>query len=223
MTPNIIAVGPETTVDAVANTLASNSISAVPVIDIDCRLLGIVSEGDLIRRSELKTLRSRSWWLDLLTTTDQLAAEFVKSRAVKIKDVMTKDVLTVEPHTPLQDIAEILERHGVKRVPVVEDGRVVGIVSRANLIQALAALRKRDLDVDRSDEGLRQRIMDSFRDMPWVNRPFNIVVHGGDVELWGIVYSEEERKAIRVAAESTTGVASVRDHLRVMPAFHTGI
>jgi osmotically-inducible protein OsmY len=100
---------------------------------------------------------------------------------------------------------------------------VVGIVSRANLIQALAALRKRDLDVDRSDEGLRTKILTSFKDMPWANRPFNIVVHDGIVELWGMVYSAEERNAIRVAAESTPGVSSVKDNLRIVAAVYRGL
>jgi CBS domain-containing protein len=223
MTAHVISVGPDATVDAVANTLTGNGVSAVPVIAIDGRLLGIVSEGDLIRRSELKTTRGRSWWLYLLTSTDQLAADFAKSRAVKVKDIMTKTVLTVEPDTPLHDIADILERHGIKRVPVIEEGRVVGIVSRANLIQALASLRKRDLDVDLSDDGLRARILDSFKDMPWASRPMNILVHNGEAELWGCVYSDEERKAVRVAAESTAGVTSVKDNLRVMPALYTGL
>ena len=223
MTPHVISVGPDATVDAVANTLTANGVSAVPVIAIDGRLVGIVSEGDLIRRSELKTARSRSWWLYLLTSTDQLAADFAKSRAVKVKDIMTKEVLTVEPNAPLHGIADILERHGIKRVPVVEAGRVVGIVSRANLIQALSSLRKRDLDVDLSDDGLRTRILDSFKDMPWASRPMNILVHNGEAELWGCVYSEEERKAVRVAAESTTGVTSVKDNLRVTPSLYTGL
>lgn len=223
MTPHVISVGPDATVDAVANTLISNGVSAVPVVDIACKLLGIVSEGDLIRRSELKTTRARSWWLGLLTSTDQLAADFAKSRAVNVKDIMTTDVLTVAPDAPLQEIAEILERHGIKRVPVVEEGRVVGIVSRANLIQALAALRKRDFDVDRSDEGLRKQIQDSFKGMPWATRPFNIVVHQGNVELWGMVYSDEERKAVRVAAESTPGVTGVTDNLRVIAGIYSGI
>lgn len=223
MTPHVISVGPDATVDAVANTLISNGVSAVPVVDIACKLLGIVSEGDLIRRSELKTARVRSWWLGLLASSDQLAADFAKSRAVNVKDIMTRDVLTVAPEAPLHEIAEILERHGIKRVPVVEEGRVVGIVSRANLIQALASLRKRDFDVDRSDEEVRKRILDSFRDMPWASRPFNIVVHGGNVELWGMVFSEEERRAIRIAAESTQGVTGVKDNLRVVAGIYSGI
>jgi len=221
MTPNVISVGPDTTVDAIANTLISNGISALPVIDKDCRLLGIVSEGDLIRRSELKTAPSRSWWLDLFTPDCTLAGEFVKSRGIKARDVMTRNVLTVPTGASLQNIAETLEQHGIKRVPVMENDRVVGIVSRANLIQALASLRKRDLDVDRSDEGLRREISMVLEATPWGRRPISIIVNKAAVDLWGTVGSAEEKQAARVAAEATPGVAVVRDHLRVAPGLLT--
>lgn len=217
MTAHIISVGPDTTVDAVANTLISNGISAVPVIDVACHLVGIVSEGDLLRRSELGTQVRRPWWLAFLTSEATLAAEFSKSRAVKVSDIMTREVLTVTPETPVADIARLLEKHGIKRVPVVDDGIVVGVVSRANLVQALASARSRDLDVDRSDHAVRERILEAVSGTPWGNRPFNVIVHGGAVELWGCVYSEEEQQALRVAAEATLGVKSVKDNLRVLP------
>lgn len=217
MTAHVISVGPDATVDAVANTLISNGISAVPVIDIACRLVGIVSEGDLLRRSEIGTEPRRSWWLDFLTSDATRVAEFSRSRAVKVTDIMTREVMTVTPETPIAMIAEILEKHGIKRVPVVDNGLVVGIVSRANLVQALASARKRDLEIDSSDRALRQAILDAVASTPWAGRPFNVLVHGGKVELWGCVYSPEEQQALRVAAEATPGVKSVDDNLRVLP------
>lgn len=217
MTAHVISVGPDATVDAVANTLVSNGISAVPVIDIGCHLVGIVSEGDLLRRSELDTQVRRPWWLAFLTSDATLAAEFSKSRAVKANDIMTREVLTVTPETPVADIARLLEKHGIKRVPVVENGVVVGVVSRANLVQALASARHRDFDVDRSDQAVRERILEAIANTPWRNRPFNIIVQDGAVELWGCVYSQDERQALRVAAEAAPGVTSVKDNLRVLP------
>lgn len=217
MTPHVVSVGPDATVDAVANTLISNGISAVPVIDIACRLIGIVSEGDLLTRWELGTELQRPWWLAALTSDATRAAEFSKSRAVKVADLMTRDVVTVDPETPIADIAHTLEKHGIKRVPVVENGLVVGIVSRANLVQALASARKRGAGVDRSDQALRQAILGAMASTPWGGRPFNVLVDGGDVELWGCVYSPEEAEGLKAAAQATPGVKSVEDNLRVLP------
>jgi CBS domain-containing protein len=217
MTSHVISVGPDTTVDAIAATLSANNISAVPVIDIYCCLVGIVSEGDLIRRSEIQTAPARSWWLDLFKPAEALAAEFVKSHAVKAKDIMTRHVRTVSPNVTLQETAELLEQHGIKRVPVVEEGLVIGIVSRANLIQALAAVRRRDLDVDRSDEALRDGLRKSLQKAKWSKSPVNIIVRNGAVDLWGVVGSRSEKQATRVAAEAMPGVSVVRDHLRVAP------
>src|SRR5690349_1899267 len=141
MISNVITVGPAAQLQDVAETLLKNRISAMPVVTADGKLVGIVSEGDLMRRVETATGRRRSWWLAMLTGREVLAAEYVKEHARKVSDVMTHEVITVKPETPLYDIATTLERNGIKRVPVVKDGKVVGIVSRANLLQALATHR----------------------------------------------------------------------------------
>jgi CBS domain-containing protein len=217
MTLHVITVGPEMNIRAVANTLVKNKISAVPVVSIDCKLLGIVSEGDLIRRVEAGTENRRSWWLDLFTPSNTLAAEFAKSHAQKAKDVMTRDVITANPGTRLRVIANLLEKHRIKRIPIVENDRVVGIVSRANLVQVLAGQKAEFLDVERTDAGMRQAILGQLEHQPWAKRPINIVVQAGVVDLWGFVDNDEEKKAIRVAAEATPGVRAVNDNLHVQP------
>ncbi len=159
MTSKVITVGPDAQLEDVARTLLSNRISGMPVLDADGKLIGIVSEGDLMRHVESGTERHRSWWLTLLMGRDALAAEYVKEHARKVSDVMTRDVIAVKPDTPLGDIATVLERNGIKRVPVVQDGKVVGIVSRANLLQALASYRAPIEGRTPGDAAIRESVM----------------------------------------------------------------
>jgi CBS domain-containing protein len=217
MTLHVITVGPTMNVHAVANTLVKNKISAVPVVGVDCKLLGIVSEGDLIRRVEAGTENRRSWWLELFTSSNTLAAEFAKSHGQKAKDVMTRDVITASPGTRLREIANLLERHRIKRVPIVENDRLVGIVSRANLVQVLAGQKAEYFEVEPTDASMRQAILGQLENQPWAKRPINIVVQGGVVDLWGFVNNDEEKKAIRIAVEATPGVRTVNDNMDVYP------
>jgi hypothetical protein len=171
-----------------------------------------VSEGDMLRRVESHTLRHRSWWLQLLTANTRLRDEFVKSHSHKVVDVMTPKVLTVSPETPLGEIASVLEKNGIKRVPVVKDGKLVGIVSRANLLQAIATIGKTikpAVTVD--DATLREKVISQLNRQPLTWRSLiNVIVHDGTAELWGMVDSESEKSAVRVAAEVTAGGASGR-------------
>ena len=149
MATNVITVRLDTPVATIAGVLLANRISAVPVVNDKDALVGIVSEGDLIHRVEAGTERHRSWWLELLAGKEMLAQEFVKSHARKAADVMTRTVVSVQPDTPLGDIASLLEKHRIKRVPVVINGKIAGIVSRANLIQALVSdAKSSDASVD---------------------------------------------------------------------------
>src|SRR5947208_640869 len=202
---------------AVANTLVANGISAVPVVTIDGSGVGIVSEGDLMRRAVSGTERKRTRWLEAFSSAEQLMAEFVKAHGRKAKDVMTRQVISVSPDTSLQEIADLLEKHGIKRVPVIENGRLVGIVSRANLVQALATRGLAFVDVAEADETLRKVIVLNLRKLPWTTAltMVDVIVDHGVVNLWGVVSNEEEKNAIRVAAEGTPGVQAVNDHLRV--------
>lgn len=216
MVTRIVSVGPDADVGEVAETLARNGISAVPVVE-GGKLLGIVSEGDLIRRTETGTERRRSWWLDLFTTRTTLASDYVKSHGLKAGDVMTAGAITAGPDTPLREIADLLERHGIKRVPIVENGAMVGMVSRANLVQALATHGVGWRGLAREDDTIRETLDAKLHAEPWAGGTVNVTVQDGVVDLWGFVGTEAEKQAFRVAAEVTPGVRAVNDKLRVQP------
>ena len=219
MVSPVIAVMPSCPVEEVAKTLLERGISGVPVVDSQGRLVGIVSEGDLLHRSETATERRRSWWLRMLTDGETLAAEYTKAHARKVEDVMSRNVVTAGPDTPLDAIAMLLEKHAIKRVPIVQDGQLVGIVSRANLIQAVASGRTEATAPD-SDAKIREQLLRHLQAQPWAHTLLlNATVHDGVVDLWGMTYSEAERKAIRVAAEATPGVHAVNDHLTLRPLY----
>jgi len=216
MATNVITVRLDTPVATIAEVLLANRISAVPVVNDKDVLVGIVSEGDLIHRVEAGTERHRSWWLELLTGKETLAHEFVMSHARKAADVMTRPVISVQPDTPLGDIASLLEKHRIKRVPVASNGKIVGIVSRANLIQALVNLNRAKTEASVDDLTLHGNILEQLRSKPWVDpSTISILVNNGSVELWGIVVSETEKNAIRVAVEVTPGVRQVANKLVV--------
>ena len=214
MTEHVITVGPDTPVREIATLLLEQHISAVPVVEESGAIAGVVSEGDLIHRSELGTeARGRSWWLRLFQDSSELAESYSKSHGAKARDVMTSDVISVDETASLADIAELLETRHIKRVPVTRDGNLVGIVSRANIVRALAAsppARPEPKSAD--DQEIRRRILDSLRSEPWSkNWNTSVFVSNGVVEFWGIVESEAERNASRIAAEDIPGVTEVRD------------
>jgi CBS domain-containing protein len=216
MVSPVITANVRASVKDVAKVLLDHRISAVPVLDDDGRLAGIVSEGDLLHRTESGTERHRSWWLQALTGSGTLAEEFVKAHAHRVADVMTTDVITASPDTPLHEIAALLEKNMIKRVPIVDaGGHVVGIVSRANLIQAVAAGR-REFERPVSDEALRERLMTELGKHAWAHTILlNATVSDGVVDLWGMTDSGTEKKALRVAAEAVPGVRAVKDNLLV--------
>ncbi|MBR0883021.1 CBS domain-containing protein [Bradyrhizobium japonicum] len=220
MVSPVITVDANATVREVAQLLLARRISAVPVIDADNKILGIVTEGDLIHRAEAGTERPYSWWLRLLTGDAQLATDYVKSHAVKVNDIMTRDVVTAAPETPLHEIAMLLENNQIKRVPIVDQqGQLVGIVSRANLLQAIASARPK-LDVSLSDASIRKRFLEEIKKQCWAHTlNLNATVRNGVVDLWGFAPSVAERTAIRVAAEAIPGVVTVNDHLLETPTF----
>jgi CBS-domain-containing membrane protein len=179
--------------------------------------LGIVSEGDLLRHYEGKTEHQRPWWLSLFVGRMFLAEEFIKEHGRKAADVMTREVICAEPETPAADVAEMLERHRIKRVPNVRNGKLIGIVSRANLIQALAVCRNRSLEARQiGDAELRAAVMSRLQIEQWV-RPstVNVTVTDGTVDLWGLVDSPAEKQALRMAVEGTPGVKAINDNVQV--------
>ena len=217
MVAPVITVTPSTAVKKVAELFLEKRISAAPVVESDQRLVGIVSEGDLLHRVEAGTERHHSWWLKGFIGDDALAAEYVKSHGLKVSDVMTRRVVTAAPETPLHEVAALLEKNAIKRVPILENGKLVGIVSRANLIQAVATAR-RLLDIPLSDTTIRENVLSQLNKQPWAHTALlNVTVNGGVVDLWGVAESTAQRKAIKIAAESTLGVHAVNDNLVIRP------
>jgi CBS domain-containing protein len=222
MVAPVITASPNATIKSVAETLLKYQISAVPVVDEKGKLVGIISEGDLLHRAESGTERRRSWWLRGLIGPDALAAEYVKAHARKAVDVMTREVVTASPETPLHEVAALLEKNSIKRVPIIENGQLVGIVSRANLVQAVASAGK-GLDIPLSDATIRDKLLSHVKAQNWAHSGLlNVTVNDGVVDLWGAVWSNSERKAIRVAAEATPGVRAVNDNMKVLPRFAEG-
>jgi len=224
MVTKVITVTPETRVEQIAEILLSNHISAVPVVDAAGAVLGIVSEGDLIHRAETGTERRRAWWLKLLTATETLEHEFIKSHARKAAELMTQPAITVTPDTPLADIASLLEEHRIKRVPVVDKGKLVGIVSRANLLQALVrAGQGVTARPTVEDSALRANLQRQLRGHSWWPGDVNVIVSDGNIELWGIVDSEMEKDAVKVAVEELAGARSIADHLSIRTRLPPGV
>ena len=231
MTTNVITVGPGTPVQEVAKILSEQGISGVPVVDAGNRLVGIVSEGDLLHRVETGTerrvqRRRRSWWLDTIGSDEELARDYVKSHGRTAGDVMTGEVISVSDTTELADIANLLETKRIKRVPVVKDGQLVGIVSRANLVRALAAAGARlTADTAIDDRTIRQKLLDELRGQEWVHTwAADIIVRDGIVHIWvSDDRPEEERQALRVAAENIAGVRGVEEHIVPAPIIPPGI
>jgi CBS domain-containing protein len=218
MTTKVVAVAPDTPVTEIAKLLVERQISAVPVVSDERRLLGIVSEGDLIHGLGKEGAR-RSWWLDLLASPQSRAKEYLKSHGRLAADLMTREVISVTPDTPLSEIARLLEARRIKRVPVLRDGELVGIVSRADLLRGFALQPSPDAKAD--DRALRERLTIEFERAKVTSHPYvNVVVRDGAVHLWGIVATRAEAEALRQAAARVTGVASVESHLAVHPRIH---
>jgi CBS domain-containing protein len=218
MVSPVITAKKSTTVREVAKLLLEKRISAVPVVDSVGKLVGIATESDLMRRTEAGTEHRYSWWVHFLAGDATVAADYVKSHAAKIEDVMTSNVVTAAPETPLHEIATLLEEHQIRRVPIVDKvGNLVGIVSRANLIQIVASARPK-LEMTLPDSTIRQKLLSELKKQSWVHtHNLGVTVTNGVVDLWGYAQSDDERRAIRVAAEAIPGVIVVNDHLADSP------
>jgi CBS domain-containing protein len=213
MTRHVITVGPETTILEAANTMLQNHISGLPVVDANGALVGIVSEGDFIRRAEIGTQRKRGRWLNLLLGPGAAASDFVRGQGRKIGEIMTPEPLTVTEETSLEDIVRLMEKNNVKRLPVMRGNRIVGLVSRSNLLQAVAALARDVPDPTADDDHIRDRIIATIAKNDWMPFGLNVVVRNGVVHLDGVVTEERSRQAAIVAAETVAGVKEVHDHL----------
>ena len=181
MTSEVITVEENATVQAAAELMAEHGISALPVVDKDTRVIGIVSEGDLLHRAETATEQRRSWWLEMMTSTNQLAGEYIRSHSAKVTDVMTRDVISVTDTTPVADIAVLLESNRIKRLPVLREGKLAGIVSRANLVRALAmTVNDRASNTEADDTDIRNKLLAKLKAQKWAEvSPANVTVKDG--------------------------------------------
>lgn len=210
MTKDVVTVGPDTEAAEVARLLLAYRISAAPVVSDDGDVIGMVSEADLMRRA--KCGPDHRWWLALFADE---TAEFVRTHGTRARDLMTHEVVSIGKDTTLAEIAGILERHGIKRVPVIEDGRLVGIVSRSNVLRGLASLgAARDQRAASGDPVIEREIVELIKKHTTASlQAVSVIVDDGEVWLWGTAASEAEREAIRVAAENVVGTEKVHDNL----------
>jgi len=233
MTTRVITVLEDTPVEEVVRTLLKWRISAVPVVDADEQIVGVVSEGDLVHRPESSAGREDSWWLLSLLEPEERVHRYAQARGRLAKDVMSTSVITAGEDDTLADLASMLEEHRIKRVPIVRQGKLVGIVSRANLLHGLAAVPYPSEDartsaepaiaaVPRSptsgDRAIRATILNTLHNEIRARGAINVIVSDGVVDLWGGVETETERQAVRAAAENAPNVSAVKDHLTVLPA-----
>jgi CBS domain-containing protein len=215
MTRSVITVTPETTIVEAANTMLQKHVSGLPVIDAAGKFVGIVSEGDFIRRGEIGTQRKRGRFLKFILGPGQAATDFVHEHGRKVAEIMTPQQLTITitEDTALDEIVELMEKNSVKRLPVMRGDRIVGIVSRANLLQAVASLAREIPDPTADDDHIRNRVIDTIEKNDWCPFGLSVIVRGGVVHLSGVITEERSRKAAVVAAENVTGVTKVHDHL----------
>jgi len=214
MTPGVISAEPDSTVLQAARYMLQHHISGLPVIDKTGNLVGILSEGDFLRRREIGTERKRSRWLEFLMGPGRMAAEYTHTHGSKVSDVMTREVHTVNEDTPIEKIVELMEKYRIKRVPVLNDNKVVGIVTRSNLMHAMVSLARAEPKASKDDATIRQKLLAEIEKEKWAPASMiNVVVRDGVVELWGAIIDERQREALKVAAENIPGVKEVKDHL----------
>ena len=214
MTRGALTVGPESSVEQAARLMLSHRISGLPVVDAAGRVIGMLTEGDLLRRAETGTERRRPRWLEVLLGPGRLAGDYVRTHAGKVADVMTRRVISVPHAAPLELVTALMERHRVKRLPVIDNGRLVGIVSRANLLSALLDVLGEAHPAAAGDREIRRRVLAEIDKQSWAPlASVDVVVENAVVELRGAITDEREREALRVAAENVAGVKAVRDRL----------
>jgi CBS domain-containing protein len=214
MTQYVSSVGPNDLLSRAVRMMLLNDISGLPVIDTFGRLVGMITEGDLLRRAETGTQRRRPRWIEIFIGPGRLAEEYVHAHGRKVSEIMTVDPVTVTEETSLEDVVMLMEKRRIKRVPVVRGDRVVGIVSRANLLHALARLSGEAKPGQPDDRVIREQLLGELQKQKWApTASIDITVRDGVVDLWGSITDERERLALVVAAENIPGVKAVHDHL----------
>jgi CBS domain-containing protein len=214
MTRRVVTVAPGAPIEKAVRLMLRHRVSGLPVVDGSGKLVGIITEGDLLRRAETGTEHRRPRWLTLLLGCGRSARDYIRSHARKVEDVMTRDVVSITETTPISEVVELMEIHRIKRLPVLRRRRLVGIVSRANLIRALVAVAGKAPVARVRDTEIRNRILAEIDGQPWSpGTSVDAVVRNRVVDLWGAITSETQRQALRTAAETVAGVRMVRDHL----------
>lgn len=214
MTRDVVSVGRDTHVREAIGLMLEKRVSGLPVIDGGGKLVGILTEGDLLRRSETGTERHRRHWLDMLLGPGRMAGEYVRTHGRRVGEIMTREVVSVAEDTPLDEVVRLMEHHRIKRVPVLYRDSFLGVVSRADLLRALAAAIDREEATATGDDDIRERILAELAKAAWAPREgLTIDVKDGVAYLDGVVFDEKERAALRVAAENAPGVKAVEDHL----------
>lgn len=216
MTRNVISIDPDSTVLQAARLMLQHRISGLPVIDKGGNLVGVLSEGDFLRRQETRTERKRSRWLEFLMGPGSVASEYTHSHGNKVSEVMSTELQTVDENAGLEDIVELMERHQIKRVPVMCGSEVVGIITRSNLMRAMVSMaRVTPAQASAKDDGaICEQLLAVLQKEDWAPAAMtDVVVRDGIVELWGVVLDERQREALKVAAENIPGVKAVKDHM----------
>jgi CBS domain-containing protein len=212
MSCDVVTIGPNDDIADAIKLLMAHDISALPVVDSTGAVVGVISEADLMRRPEIGTEKHHPWWLEAIMPAAHLAHDFAKAHGCKVAEVMSDSVISVSEETSLGDVATLLEKHRIKRLPVLRDGKLVGIVSRSNLIQALASSHiEADSDAE-SDRAIRLKLLELLAGQRWTDfGSRNVIVRNGVVRLWGLISSDDERKALLALAEQVHGVKKVID------------
>jgi len=216
MTRKVISIDPDSTVLQAARLMLLHRISGLPVLDNTGRLVGVLSEGDFLRRRETRTERHRSRWLEFLMGPGKIATEYTHSHGNKVGEVMTTDLKTVDENAAVEDIVELMEKYRIKRVPVMSGSILVGIITRSNLMHAMVSMARvaPDLIKSKDDAGIRDQLLEEMNKERWAPVALtNVVVHDGVVELWGVLVDERQREALKVVAENIPGVKAVKDHM----------
>ena len=214
MTHDVVSIEPDASIMQAVRLMMQHKISGLPVMDQSGRLQGIVTEGDFLRRAETGTQRKRPRWVEFLLGPGRLAEEYVQTSGRRVSEVMSPDVHTASEDAPLERIVHLMERNRVKRIPIVRGDKVVGIVTRANLLRALASLALAEQPAAADDTAIRERLLAELRRQRWAPIGLmDVVVKDGVVKLTGALTDERERQALRVAAENIPGVKKVEDHL----------
>jgi CBS domain-containing protein len=214
MMRQVLSIEPGASVLQAVRLMLQNRISGLPVVTAGGALVGILTEGDLLRRTETATEKRRPRWLEFLIGPGALAGEYVQTHARKVDEIMTPDPRTIAEDTPLDEVVQIMEKHQIKRLPVMRGKQLVGIVSRANLLHALASMAPSAPAPAGTDQAIRDRLLTELEHQKWAPvGAINVIVKDGVVELWGTITDERERQALIVAAENIPGVKEVQDNL----------